>query len=148
MFHARVTSFIIRLIKESPVYTDLLNIIRKTFAIVDVIKAALLPVNEQFELAFIYGSIAKGEDTLKSDVDLMLVNSSLAYADVMRVLSDAEDIIGRPINPSIYSAEQVKNKLDNESAFVSRVMEQPKIWVKGHNDDFRDIGKSGKNRKA
>lgn len=134
--------------KDNPVYTDLLNIIRKTFAIVDVIKAALIPVNKQIELAFIFGSIAKGEDTIKSDVDLMLVSSSLSYADVMRVLSDAEDIIGRPINPSLYTAEQVKNKLDSENAFLSRVMEQPKIWIKGQDDDIRDIGKSGKNRKT
>ena len=134
--------------KDNPVFSDLLNIIRKTFAIVDVIKAALLPVNEQIELAFIYGSIAKGEDTVKSDVDLMLVSSSLVYADVMRVLLDAEDIIGRPISPSIYTAEQIINKLNNENAFVSRVMDQPKLWVKGQDDDIRDIGKSGKDRKT
>ena len=134
--------------KDNPVYSDLLNLIRKTFAIVDVIKAALLPVNEQIELAFIYGSMAKGEDTIKSDVDLMLVSPSITYADVMRVLSDAEDTVGRPINPSIYTAEQVKNRLDDKNAFMSRVMEQPKIWVKGQDDDISNIGKSGKNRKT
>ena len=78
----------------------------------------------------------------------MLVSPSINYADAMRVLSDAEDTIGRPINPSIYTAEQVKNKLDNENAFMSRVMEQPKIWVKRQDDDISDIGKTGKNRKT
>jgi len=36
-------------------------------AIVDVIKAALLTIAEQIEWAFIYGSVAKDEDTVSRD---------------------------------------------------------------------------------
>ena len=52
---------------------------------------------EQIDLAFIYGSIAKGEDTASSDIDLFVVTDSLAYADSMLVLTDAEQSLGRPI---------------------------------------------------
>lgn len=124
---------------DNPIYHELLGIVRKTFGIVDVINNVLAPVNEQIELVFIYGSIAKGEETANSDIDLLVITDSLAYADLMTVLTDAEQSLGRPINPSIYTMEQIKNKLDQESVFLTRVMEQPKLWVKGCEDDISKI---------
>lgn len=124
---------------ENPIYNELLAIVRKTFGIVDVIRAALVPVYEQIDLAFIYGSIAKREETASSDIDLLVVTDSLAYTDLMEVLTDAEKLLGRPINPSIYTAEQIKNKLEQNSSFLVRVMERPKLWVKGCDDDIKEI---------
>jgi len=115
----------------------LLAIVRKTFGIADVIQAELAPVDEQIDLAFIYGSIAKVEDTSTSDIDLLVVTDSLAYADLMTVIADVEKTLGRPINPSIYTAEQIKNKLEQKNAFLTRLMEQPKLWLKGGEDDIR-----------
>jgi len=124
---------------QNPIYHELLGIVRKTFGIADVIRAALVSVVEQIDLAFIYGSIAKGDDTASSDIDLLVVTNSLAYADVMTLLTDAEQSLGRPINPSIYTAEQIKDKLEQKNAFLVRVVEQPKIWVKGGDDDIGEI---------
>ena len=125
---------------ENPVYHELLTIVRKTFGIADVIQAELVPVNEQIDLAFIYGSVARGEDTASSDIDLLVVSDSLAYADLMTVLADAEKSLGRPINPSIYTAEQIRDKLKQKNSFLTRLMEQPKLWVKGVEDDIRESG--------
>ena len=125
---------------ENPVYQELLAIVRKTFGVADVIQAELVPVNEQIDLAFIYGSIAKGEDTASSDIDLLVVSDSLAYADLMAVLADAEKSLGRPINPSIYTAKQIRSKLKQKNSFLTRLMEQPKLWVKGVEDDIRESG--------
>ena len=125
---------------DNPIYQELLGIVRKTFGVADVIQAELVPVNEQIDLAFIYGSIARGEDTASSDIDLLVVSDSLAYADLMAVLADAEKSLGRPINPSIYTVEQISNRLELKNSFLTRLMEQPKLWVKGGEDD---IGESG-----
>ena len=134
--------------KRSPIYEELLSIVRKTFGIVEVIKASLQQLDAQIDLAFIYGSVAKHEDTAGSDVDLMVVTGSLAYAELMEALARAEETIGRPINPTIYDVEQLKGKLHDQKAFVEKVMEQPKLWVKGSDDDIRSIRESGKNKKA
>jgi len=123
---------------QNPIYHELLVIVRKTFGIADVIREALLPLSDQIDLAFIYGSIAKKEDTASSDVDLLLITDSLAYADLMAELTDAEQSIGRLVNPSIYTAEQIKNKLEQKNAFLTRLMEQPKIWIKGDEGDIRE----------
>ena len=120
-----------------PLYEELLSIVKKTFGIVDVLQHALLPLDLEIDFTFVYGSVAKGEETAESDIDLFIVSESLGYADVMNVLTKSEDELGRPVNPSIYTVTQVKDKLQQENAFVTRVMEQPKLWVKGSDDDIR-----------
>jgi len=130
---------------QCPIYDELLSIVSKTFGIADVIKFALTGVESQIDMAFVFGSIAKNSETANSDIDLLVVSESLAYADLMAVLVEAETSINRPVNPSIYTMEQIKTRLKENNAFVTRVMEQPKIWIKGIENDIRKIGQSGKN---
>ena len=124
---------------KSPVYEELVSIVRKTFGIVDVIAEMLQQVDNQIDLSFIYGSVAKGEETTNSDIDLFVVSDSLAYADLMAILTKAEQSLGRPINPSIYTREQIKNKLVEKNSFLTRVLEQPKLWVKGVENDISEF---------
>lgn len=126
--------------KQCPIYAELRGIVRKTFGIVDVIHHALLALDKKIDYAFIYGSIAKGEDNANSDIDLLLVSDSLEFVDVMKALIDIEASLGRPINPSIYTSKQIKNKLKSKNAFISRIMEQDKLWIKGNQDDLKGAG--------
>ena len=132
--------------KSCPIYSDLLNIVRKTFGVADVLQEALEPLNSQIDLAFVYGSMSKGMDTASSDIDLLVVTESLVYADLMNVLTDAESLLGRPINPSIYTAQQIKKKIKQKNAFLTRLMEQPKLWVKGSDDDIKEFRQLSKNK--
>ena len=127
--------------QDNPVYTELLGIVKKTFGVADVIRLALKPLESQIKLAFIYGSIAKNTDDKKSDIDLMLVGEVLHYADVMEVLLPLEESLQRPVNPTIYNATEFSSKLERNSSFLVRVMEQPKLIIKGEIDDFREPGK-------
>ena len=122
--------------EDCPVYPELLAIVRKTFGVVDVIKTALKPLDTQIILAFVYGSVARAEDTATSDIDLLVVANDLAYAEIMELLADSEQSLGRPINPTIYSNDQITERLKQENAFLTRVMEQPKLWIKGAVDDI------------
>ncbi len=131
---------------DNPIYPELLGIVRKTFGLVDVIRAALTDFEDDIELAFVYGSIAKGEDTAKSDVDLFVVSDKVAYTELMDVLLKAGDALNRTINPSIYSRNDINKKLKAQNAFITRVMEQPKLWLKGRDDDISEFRKSGTNK--
>ncbi len=124
---------------DCPIYQELLSIVSKTFGIADVIKKSLVTLDEEIDYAFVYGSIAKGEENVKSDVDLMIVTSSLEYTDVINCLMDVEKSLGRPINPTIYTSKQITSKLKSKNAFISRVMEQDKLWIKGSQDDIKGI---------
>jgi len=122
-----------------PVYKELVGIVKKTFGIVDVLQHALMPLDSDIEYAFVFGSVAKGEETTESDIDLFITSETLAFADAMNVLAAVEEMLGRPVNPSIYSNKDISKKLKANNAFLTRLMEQPKLWVKGSEDDIRDI---------
>lgn len=123
--------------QQAPIYTELLGIVRKTFGIVDVMKEALQILNDNIQLAFVYGSIAKSRETESSDVDLMLVGNALAYGEIMELLSEVELVLDRPVNPTIYTPEQFTKKIEEGASFVTRVLSQPKLMIKGEIDDFR-----------
>ena len=123
---------------SNPIYTELLSIARKTFGVADVIRKALMPFDKQIELAFVYGSIAKGTDAETSDIDLMLVGEDLSYGDIVELLVPLEESLLRSINPTIYSRKDFKAKLADGGGFLVRVMEQPKLMIKGVIDDYRE----------
>lgn len=131
---------------ECPVYHELLGIVKKTFGVADVIREALSTFDKEIEFAFIYGSIAKGEDRANSDVDLLVASESVAYSELMVALSEAGESLGRMVNPSIYSIKDIRKKIIDKNAFLTRILEQPKLWVKGSEDDIKEFRKSRKNQ--
>ncbi len=121
---------------QCPIYPDLLAIVRKTFGIGDAIKSALSPLEPNITQGFIYGSIAKGEATATSDIDLMLVGDDLSYGHVMELLAPVEEALGRTINPTLYSPQDFAAKLGAGNHFLQRVTEQDRIllWAEKPNE--------------
>ena len=120
----------------APIHDELVGIVQKTVGLAEPLRAALQPLASRIAAAFVFGSVAKRSDTARSDIDAMVISAKLGYADVLTALADVEERLGRKINPVIYSpAEFAKRKSDN--AFVKRVLEQPKIWLIGGEDDLR-----------
>ena len=126
--------------ESSPVYPELVGLVKKSFGIADEIRAMLKPLDDHIALAFIYGSISKGSDTKSSDIDLMVVGDDLSYGLVMEALLPVEDSLQRKINPTLYEVNDFMAKVKEGNSFITRVMEQPKIMLKGTVDD---IGKAG-----
>ncbi len=124
---------------NNPVYQELVGIVRKTFGVADQIREKLISLGGNIELAFIYGSIAKGTETNTSDIDLMLVGEDLSYGNVLELLLPLEDSLQRTINSTIFDKKDFAARLKDDDSFVTRVMEQPKIIIKGSEDDFRKI---------
>ena len=86
--------------------------------------------------AFVYGSVAKATDQSASDIDLMIISDSLTYGEVFSALERATRIVGRKINPTVYTATEFSKRARTENAFVTRVLEQPKLWVIGSEHDL------------
>jgi uncharacterized protein len=122
---------------QNPIYAELNGIIKKTFGVADVLRSALIPIIDQIDFCFVYGSVAKDDATAKSDVDLFVVTDNLAYADLMALLQGAEASLGRQVNPSIYASEQIQQKINEHNVFIQRVLAQDKIWIRGTEDDLR-----------
>ena len=120
----------------SPVFEELRALVLKTFALADVLRAALAPAHRRHPLAFVYGSIAKGQDTAASDIDLMVISDSLTYADLFAALEEASALLGRKVAPTIYSSKELAKRVKQDNAFVTRVLSQPKLWLIGGESDL------------
>jgi predicted nucleotidyltransferase len=121
---------------QSPIFQELTQIVQKTFGLALPIREALAPYQEAIRCAFIFGSIAKKQDTVASDVDLFVISDSLSYADLVNQLLGTEVRLGRGINTTIYTEADVQQRLMDGNAFLSRVLEQPKIWIIGNESDI------------
>ena len=124
----------------SPLFTELRSIVLKTFGLADVVREALAPIASQIHIAFIYGSIAKHEDTASSDIDLMLVCDNLTYADLFNLLEEAQVKLGRPIHPTFYSPAEWKRKYQANNNFLTQLIKQPKIFLIGTEDELTKLG--------
>lgn len=121
---------------RSPVFEELRTLVLKTSGLVDVLRTALAPVSRDVRAAFVYGSIAKGQDTATSDIDLMVVSDHLSYADLFAAVEDASARLGRKVAPTIYSSKELSRRLKQDNAFVKRVLAQPKLWLIGDESDL------------
>jgi len=121
---------------SSPVFQELRALVLKTSGLADVLREALTSVSNRIRAAFVYGSIAKGEDTAGSDIDLMIVSDGLTYADLFEVLERASAQLGRKVAPTIYSPKELAKRVRQENAFVARVLSQPKLWLIGSERDL------------
>src|SRR6266850_397396 len=120
----------------SPLYSELRNIVLKTVGLAEPLRAALKPSSRQIRAAFVYGSVAKATDQSASDIDLMIISDSLTYGDVFGALERATRSVGRKVNPTVYTVAEFSKRARTENAFVTRVLEQPKLWVIGSEDDL------------
>lgn len=124
---------------ESPVYEELTGLTRKTLGAQPQLQEALAPMQAKLDLAFIYGSIAKGTDTATSDVDVVLVGKGLLLSDVLEVLLPVESQLGRKINPTLYTPAEYKRRRQQKDSFLNRVLAQPVIPLIG---EARGSGRS------
>jgi predicted nucleotidyltransferase len=124
--------------RDCPIFQELAGIFRKTSGLADIIRSALQPLSPDITAAFIFGSVAKGEERAISDVDVCVVGTA-SFTDVVMALADMHQKLGREINPVVISREQFIAKLAAGEQFTTRIMNEPKLFLIG---DEHDLGKS------
>ena len=121
---------------DAPIHDELAAIVRKTFGLAAPLREALAPLANRLQLAFVYGSVAKGSDTASSDIDLMLVTEDLTYPEVMAALHPLIERLGREINPTLYTPADLRKRIAAGNSFITRVLAQPRIWLIGSEHDL------------
>jgi predicted nucleotidyltransferase len=124
--------------RDAPIFQELYGIVQKTSGLADPLRRAFEPFAPRIKTAFVYGSIAKGTDTARSDVDLMVIGDDLTYSDLFSGLAQAEKTLARPVNPTILAPSEWTRKRSEENSFVAKIAGQPKIFVFGSEADLGD----------
>ena len=128
--------------RDCPVYDELASIFRKTSGLADIVRDALLPLENTVEVAFIFGSVAQGKETAASDVDLFIIGSA-SFVSVVQALSEVHERLGREVNPVVTSVDAFRKRLQEEDNFLLTILDKPKIFVVG---DAHDLGQFVENR--
>ena len=122
---------------DSPIFAELCSIAKKTFGLADPLRNALAPLAPRILAAFIYGSVAKHQDTAASDIDLMIIADQVSYADLLTAVELATADLGRQVTTTILTRKELAQRIKDRSSFVTRMLAQPKIWLIGTEDDIR-----------
>jgi uncharacterized protein len=119
---------------NSPIFSEIKGLVTKTMGVRDVIREALSPLSNRIVFAFVYGSVAKGEERPDSDIDLMVVGN-VTFGEIVACLQNAQETLRREINPSVFPLPEFHDGLKNGNYFLQNVMNGPKIFLIGDNDD-------------
>jgi predicted nucleotidyltransferase len=120
---------------DCPIYEELRSILKKTVGVADVLREALAPLRDRIRAAFVYGSVARGDERSRSDLDVMVVGEA-SFGDVVAALAPAQESLRREVNPNVYPALEFRKKLAARDPFLKRVLAGHKIYIVGGEDDL------------
>jgi len=126
--------------RESPVYDELHGLIVKTTGVADVLRSALAPSAGRINVAFIFGSIASGNEDKTSDIDVLVVGA-ISFGDAVSLLSSSEEKLGREINSVVYPLAEFKQKVRDDHHFVKAVLDSEKIFLIGDEGELARLVK-------
>ncbi len=124
--------------RSHPLFQSIRDVVLKTVGLAAILRASLSRPGVQ--VAFVFGSIVKAEETSDSDVDLMVIGS-LGLRELTSMLSGVPEEIGREVNSHVMTEVEYKKRLKARDHFVTNVLDGPKMFIVGAEDDFEAMGK-------
>lgn len=123
---------------QSPVFSEIKNLVTKTVGMRDILYSALDGLQKKIAVAFVYGSVARSAEMASSDVDLMIVGT-IEFDVIVAKLANAQKILNREINPTVYSVREFRSKL--RANFLKNILASHKLFVIGDENELRKLGK-------
>jgi predicted nucleotidyltransferase len=139
--HGRQVYFRAR--RACPVFEELRGLVVKTFGVADVLTAALRPLVRRIDAAFIYGSVARGDERAGSDIDVLVVGA-VAPGEIIEALAPAERRLGREINPTVFARAEFATGLRTRNHFLTTVRAEPKLFLVGDEDELENLAREGR----
>ncbi len=119
-------------------FDDLAGIFRKTHGAVPALQQALAPLDDRIELAWVFGSLARGMEGEGSDIDLMVLGD-VGFAELVRAVNPLQDSLRREINPVLYTPAEFRRRMESGDGFAREVLNTPQLFVKGSRDDIAEL---------
>jgi len=126
--------------RDCPIFEELASILRKTSGMVDVLANALMPLLEKIDSACIFGSVASGQETARSDVDILVIGVA-GFADVAKALYPCHEVLSREVNPKVYGKESWAEMVRNGEGFAREIVSKPKMFIIGGNEAFEKVSR-------
>ena len=121
-----------------PVYDELRSLVTRSLGAGAVVSNSLEALADRIQVAFVYGSVARGEERSESDIDLLVVGD-VSFGELVEALAGAESQLRREIHPTVFSLEEFRARLARHDHFVNSVVKEEKIFVIGDEDELRNL---------
>ena len=125
---------------QAPIFAELRGIVSKMLGPADALRQALAPIADEVRLALLYGSVARRSDTAHSDFDLLLVSDTLTLEQVYAALAPAEQQLGRPVSPTLYTSAEFRKRLEQGNPFLTKILAGNTIALIGDKDAVAAAG--------
>ncbi|MBI4600829.1 MAG: nucleotidyltransferase domain-containing protein [Planctomycetes bacterium] len=119
-----------------PIFEELRSITTKTIGAAASLRRSLRSLRDRIAVAFVYGSVARGEEQHSSDLDLMVIGE-VTFGEVTKVIRAAERQLHRSVNPTVYPVREFREKLLAGHQFLNAVVKGKRIFVIG---DEHELG--------
>jgi uncharacterized protein len=131
-----------------PILPELTGLLCKLTGAAAVLEQSLHALRSKIRCAFIYGSVARGNEEAGSDIDLMVIGD-VTVSDLLPGLRRAERTLGRQINPTVYPANELARKFKQGHHFIQSVLKDPaKNFIIGTQRDLEAVARPKSNQKA
>ena len=124
---------------QSPIFLEIKSLITKSVGTHDAIRSALVSLGSEIQIAFVYGSVARGEEKASSDIDLMVVGA-VSLDEILDAVGPLEKSLRRPVNPTIYSLQELKERIRAGNHFLRSLATNKKVFLIGDENGFREAG--------
>lgn len=126
--------------RACPVFDELAGLLRKTAGLAAVLVDALaqLAAAGRAQVALVFGSVARGEESADSDVDVLILGD-LSLADAVEALHPAQAVLHREINPVVYRPADFAATLAAGNTWAREVAARPKLFLIGGANDFAEL---------
>lgn len=121
--------------KSYPLFDELKSIVFKTIGVKGLLKEIFERL-KSVEVAFVYGSFAKNEESAISDIDVFIIGT-VNENRVIRELNKLEKTLKREINYSLYAKDEFRKKKKKKDPFIVDLLEGPKVFLRGDKSDLR-----------
>lgn len=132
-----------RAVKSHPAFEDLKNLFLKTISLGDGIRHALMPFQDKISFAFIFGSVARGDESLDSDIDLFII-ADLTLRELSKALGPLSRGLQKELNPVLFGPHEFQKRISKKDHFLIKVLDAPKLWIMGNENELKQLVKRRK----
>jgi len=116
---------------DAPVFDALSALVGKTIGVNNVIRASLARVSDQVNAAFVVDQITTAPQT---PVTVMLFGNDAGNGAVSDAMQGAANTLARQVSFTLHTADSVAAALEQDSRFLTRLLQSPKTWIVGSED--------------
>ena len=121
--------------RDSIIYSELKSMFMKTEYFGELLRKSLREL--EIDFAFIFGSFARGIESLDSDIDLFIVGD-VDENDVLTIIQEIERQTKREINYILWKKADLMEKA-KKHYLLNEIAKNPVIMLVGDENEFKKI---------